>query len=232
MTVAVPGRREATDRLALVYRGPASVPGCPEAVAELLLRSGHGFTVRYAGPQEEYDLTAGVLARATVYAQPGGGSLRRAHRKLRPHGAAIRDFVAAGGRYLGFCLGAYLAGRSPGFGLLPGDTDQYVRSAGATVSGTGDVVIPVRWREAERQVYFQDGPCFLLDPGARSATVLATYDNGMPAALVASHGQGAVGVVGPHPEATADWFTDVGLRPPQPLATDLGLDLVDEVMRA
>jgi hypothetical protein len=48
--------------------------------------------------------------------------------------------------------------------------------------------------------------------------------------VVAPYGRGAVGVVGPHPEATRDWFVDDGLVPPEPLALDLGLDLVDAVM--
>ena len=39
-------------------------------------------------------------------------------------------------------------------------------------------------------------------------------------------------MVGPHPEATPDWFTDSGLATPAPLALDLGLELVDRVMEA
>ena len=39
-----------------------------------------------------------------------------------------------------------------------------------------------------------------------------------------------MGVVGPHPEATDDWFTDAGLEPPDRLGADLGQDLVDAVM--
>jgi hypothetical protein len=48
--------------------------------------------------------------------------------------------------------------------------------------------------------------------------------------VVAGFGAGRVGVVGPHPEATNDWFTDAGLSRPKRLSTDLGLDLVDTVM--
>jgi len=217
-------------RLALVYRGPASAPGCPEAVAELLRRSRWGLEVAYVGPREELGLTADVLARAALYAQPGGGQLRPAYRRLRRHAPAIREFVRDGGRYLGFCLGGYLAGRSPGFAVLPGDTDQYIASPGATVTDEAEVVTTVRWRGEPRQLYFQDGPYFTLDPSPGGAEVLAVYDNGLPAAVVARYGRGAVGVSGPHPEATRDWFTDAGL--PHTAADDLGLQLLDELMRA
>jgi hypothetical protein len=74
----------------------------------------------------------------------------------------------------GFCLGAYLAGATPGFALLPGNTSQYIASPGATVDTTDDTVIPVRWRGKPRHLFFQDGPVFRLNAGA-DATVLATY---------------------------------------------------------
>ncbi|WP_211589566.1 BPL-N domain-containing protein [Microbispora sp. H11081] len=213
--------------IALVYRGPASIPGCSEAVAALLKASRWGFDVRYTGPHEEIPLSAEALADATVYAQPGGGDLARGYRRLRRFRGPLRDYVARGGRYLGFCLGGYLAGATPGFALLPGDTDQYIGTPDATVRGEEDTLVDVRWRGRDRTVFFQDGPCFLLDPG-NAAHVLATYPNGAVAALVTPYGAGRVGVVGPHPEATDDWFTDAGL--PVRHAWDLGLDLVDAVM--
>lgn len=216
--------------LALVYRGPATTPGCPEAVAELLSAAGHGFDVRFVGPKEDIDLAAKTLAPATLYAQPGGGTLGRAFRKLRRHRDVIRDFVAHGGGYLGFCLGGYLAGATPGFGLLPGDTDQYIVSAGATVHHDRNAVVAVTWRGRKRDLFFQDGPQFLLEPKA-TTTVLAHYPNGTVAAAVTRFGAGRVGVVGPHPEASSDWFSDAGLPAPQPLGIDLGLDLVHAVMQ-
>ncbi|MBX6382332.1 MAG: hypothetical protein IRZ07_05050 [Microbispora sp.] len=213
--------------VALVYRGPASIPGCSEAVAALLEASRWGFDVRYTGPHEELPLSAETLAGAAVYAQPGGGDLDHGYRHLRRHRGLLRDYVAGGGRYLGFCLGGYLAGATPGFALLPGDTDQYIATPGATVDSEEDTLVDVRWRGRDRTVFFQDGPCFLLDPGS-TASVLATYPNGAVAALVTPYGAGRVAVVGPHPEATDDWFIDAGL--PVRRAQDLGLDLVDAAM--
>lgn len=217
--------------LALVYRGKASRPeGCSEAVAALLADA--GFDVQYVGKHEQHRLTQDVLAEAAVYAQPGGGSLGPAYQRMRKHRDSIRDYVAGGGRYLGFCLGGYLAGATPGFGLLPGDTDQYIATRGATVTHEDDTVVQVRWRDRPRELFFSDGAVFRLDrDGPEHVRVLARYPNGEIAALTAPFGAGAVGVTGPHPEATADWFADVGLDPrTHPPATDLGRDLIDDVM--
>lgn len=223
-----------TAPLALVYRGPAARPAaCSDAVAALLRGSPRGFDVRFVGPGGDLPLTPATLARAAIYAQPGGGNLRPAYRRMRKHRDAIRDYVAGGGRYLGVCLGGYLAGATPGFGLLPGDTDQYVTSRGATTRTLDDTVVEVVWRGRRRRLYFQDGPVFVLDPGALTpaagGTVVASYPNGEIAAMVARFGNGRVAVVGPHPEATPDWFMDSGL--PNEPALDLGQDLIETVMR-
>jgi hypothetical protein len=221
--------------LALVHRGPATLPGCPEAVASVLAETRRDLDVRYVGPREDLRLTPDVLADAALYAQPGGGTLRRGWRKMRRHRDDLTGWVARGGRYVGFCLGAYLAGESPGFGLLPGDTDQYVATDHAQIDHTGDAVIAVDWGGRRRSVYAQDPTTFHLDERAGPDTVvLARYPNGAPAALVAPYGAGRVGVVGPHPEATIDWFTDAGLPVPRDggddLARDLARDLVDHVL--
>jgi hypothetical protein len=232
------GRR----RLALVYRGPASLPGCPEAVAALLASGPWDLDVRYVGPEEDLPLSAESLSRAVLYAQPGGGTLDAAYRILRGQRRAIRDFVHGGGRYVGFCLGGYLAGATPGFGLLPGDTDQYIATSGATVHDEDSTVVRVTWRGTPRSVYFQDGPVFVLDTDSGTADtdengdtretgvrILARYDNGTTAALVTPCGAGRVAVTGPHPEATPDWYTDHGLTAQR--TQDLACDLVDSVLR-
>jgi glutamine amidotransferase-like uncharacterized protein len=226
-----PGVPVAVRPRALVYRGPATLPGCPEAVVELLSASRWDFDIRYVGPQERLALTPEVLVAATLYAQPGGATLSRGYKHMRKHRSAIRDFVRSGGGYLGFCLGGYLAGATPGFALLPGDTDQYIASRHATVKSEDDTLVQVSWRGGQRTLFFQDGPHFQLSSDAH-ATVLATYPNNTIAAVVTRFGAGRVGVVGPHPEATPDWFTDAGLSMPQRLGYDLGLDLVDTVMTA
>lgn len=215
--------------LAVVYRGPASCNGCSESVATLLRNSPTGFRTEFCGPNEDRDISSQVLAGAAVYAQPGGGSVESAWRRMRRYADDIRDFVHRGGHYLGFCLGAYLAGATPGFNLLPGDTDEYISSPGAGVRTEDDTLIRVRWRGRPRTMYFQDGPLFRLRPGA-PAVVLATYDTGAPAAVIAAYGSGRVGAVGPHPEADRSWYQGAGLTNPTGIHFDLGYDLVESTM--
>jgi hypothetical protein len=212
-----------TRPLALVYRGPASTPGCSEGVAALL--DSAGFHPAYCGPDEEYAVSGETLAKAAVYAQPGGGDLDPAWRRMRDHADEIRGYVRGGGNYLGFCLGGYLAGATPGFGLLPGDTDQYPGSSGAHLRSTKDMVLPVTWRGTEHRMYFQDGPMFQLRSDA-AATILATYSSGAVAAAVVPYGRGRVGVVGPHPEADQSWFSGEHLDSTDALHPELGRDLI------
>jgi len=131
---------------------------------------------------------------------------------------------------MGMCFGAYLAGRDPGFDLLPGDAFGWAGSTGASVPDDRDTVIPVTWRGRRRHVYFQDGPGFRVDR-PEGTTVLATYANGVPAALVARFGSGRVGVTGPHPEATRTWFADAGLENPDGYSPDLAHDLITTTTR-
>lgn len=218
--------------LALVYRGKAARPhACSAALADLVAGSPRAFRVEYVGPGQPVPLTDDALRRASLYVQPGGGELVRAYRRMRRHRASIRRFVRTGGRYLGVCLGGYLAGSTPGFALLPGDVDQYIASRGATVHSEDETVVPVDWRGRTRYAYFQDGPCFRFNAHARDVTVLARYDNGEIAAAVARFGTGRVGVVGIHPEADESWYAEGALHDPDGPDTDLGHDLIEELMR-
>lgn len=220
-----------TDRppLALVYRGRASCAGCSEAVANLLRTGPTRFDVAFCGPGEQTPITAATLASARVYAQPGGGSVRAAWRHLGDQAEALRGWVRAGGCYLGFCLGGYLAGASPGYQLLDGDTQQYIKTPGASVQDTDDTVVPVLWGNQLRHMYFQDGPVFELAGGA-TGRVLATYDNSAAAAVVAAFGAGRVGLVGPHPEADATWYQGADLTNPDGIRLDLGYDLIEQAL--
>ncbi len=207
--------------LAIVYRGPAALPGCPEAAANALASSRYRFRVEFT------DSPARNLGRAALYCQPGGGSLKPAWRRLRKDADAIAEFVRAGGRYLGFCLGGYLAGDDPGFGLLDGSTDSYVGAPGSEVRDEDPQLIDITWNGQRRTLYFQDG-CF-FKPGP-ATEVVARYPNGLAAAVITPFGAGWVGVVGPHPEATDDWFIDDDLPVPTRTSVDLAHDLIHRLV--
>ena len=62
--------------------------------------------------------------------------------------------------------------------------------------------------------------------------MLATYSNGLAAAVVARYGRGSVGVSGPHPEAPASWYSESGLTNPNGVRLDLGYNLVEATIKA
>ncbi|MFF1818394.1 BPL-N domain-containing protein [Kribbella sp. NPDC058245] len=217
------GWREPRRRV-LVYRGVASGPELSEAAAALVLAWDRSAKIVYVGPGEKVKVTPEVLAGAALYVQPGGGQdIAGAWDDIRDTADAVRDWVRGGGRFLGICMGAYLAG-SEGFDLVPATTDGYIDTPGATVQGEADTVIALTWRDKPRHVFFQDGTAFIdLKP---DTTVIARYDNGTVAALTAPYGEGRVGVVGPHPEADQSWYDDAGLTNPDGVKFDLGVDLI------
>lgn len=93
----------ATRPKALVYRGSAACDGCPESVAHLLRTSPSNYEVTYAGPKEKVDITEESLSQVDVFAVPGGPG--GTWPKLKPYKDIVRNFVADGGKYMGFCLG-------------------------------------------------------------------------------------------------------------------------------
>lgn len=96
---------------ALVYRGPASLPGCSEAVADLLSSSSWNFDVRFVGPDEELQIDDATLYSAALYAQPGGGDVDGAFAHLRRHVPAIQQYVRSDRHYREYydCDAAILA---------------------------------------------------------------------------------------------------------------------------
>ena len=217
--------------IAVVYRGEAGCEGCSEAVGEMLEKSKFRFKVIYAGPREAVQVNDETLEGAIVYAQPGGGDdTELALSKLGPGAvAAVRSFVARGGRYLGICMGAYLAG-SPGFALIDGVPLQYWGRPGALVADYKGTVTPVVWGGKQRFVYYESGSTVVFRPTAKNVQVLASYPNKDVAVSITPFGRGKVALSGPHPEADKSWYESQGLVNPDGYKTDLGEDLIAAMM--
>jgi glutamine amidotransferase-like uncharacterized protein len=245
-----------TKHTALVYRGPAADcngDGCSEALATLLKSVNEwNFHVQYVGSEDEGDMSVkeGLqLPDAILYAQPGGGRTEKeAFKHLEECAPDVREFIRNGGRYLGICMGAYLAGNSD---IFPGfdfgfEACQYIYAPNATVTDDEDTIVQVNWNmrtgpqaghTIPRCMYFQDGPYFIPENGKSDQIILAKYMTDDPtddynyiAAMVLQCGKGWVGVCGPHPEADRSWYDEKNL--PFPGSTvDLGLDLINTLMR-
>jgi len=138
-----------------------------------------------------------LLSRASVWIQPGGPNFYQSRHMLRTGVfQQVKDFVAAGGGFVGFCGGGYMAQSTNGYGLglLPGNAyrhDQYT------------IKTEVSWKGQKRFLHFEHGPQFERASGVE---VVATYSwNGAPAAVRGQYGGGKVFLSGPHPEALDDW---------------------------
>ncbi|WP_460149347.1 BPL-N domain-containing protein [Pseudomonas sp. H1_A03] len=190
-----------------IYRGPAGCDDCSENVAKALHRLNPSYHIDFVGADEQVDITPQTLARYDLYVQPGGGQdIPGALRSLGDARIdAIRGYVAGGGRYLGLCMGAYLADDS-NFGLIPLDLDSEAGRPGFEVSGIADAAVQVTWKGNVDHVFYQDGPYF---PSAHTSVpyeVIATYRNGDVAAARYTYEKGVVVLSGPHPEAGREWF--------------------------
>jgi len=211
--------------IAVIYRGLATAEGCPEVCATALEGP---YQIKYAGPAYS-DILAALndpSEKAALYVQPGGGdNMEVGWNAVKDFSEGLKSWVQKGGHYIGICMGGYLAGTEPGFGLLEGwESASYTETEGAEVTDMKDALVTVHWRDVHRQVYFQGGPCFKPcdDCDRGKAVVLATYSNNQVAALALPLGNGSVGVCGPHPEAPSDWYTDIGGK----AVTELFVDLV------
>ncbi len=217
--------------IALVYHD-ASTDGCAQALATMIQNNTKWhFKVLLVGPSESISVQAGLaMPGVKIFAEPGAtGDDTTSLAAQKGNIRAIRKFVKNGGRFLGVCMGGYLAGKDE-FGLFPVPANEYIKRPRASTANTADTVIPITWRGKVRQMYFQDGPSFILTPRTSGVTVLATYSNGEVAAAVARYGKGKIAVSGPHPEADQSWYSAYNLLYPGS-TQDLGDDLIDTLMQ-
>ncbi|MDW5416933.1 BPL-N domain-containing protein [Iodobacter sp. CM08] len=211
----------------LIYNGPGTCQGCPEAIGHVLKKA--GFNIQYIKPGQ---LTKRNFLKAAMYVQPGGSDDASevmdalSENEIRN----LKSFVFNGGKYLGICSGGYLAGQHivdedkvKSFGLLP--TTVYEEQEDAEPK-----IETIRWKNKKLSVYFQSGPAFNLNH-MPNADIWAIYKNtGNGAALINNYGHGRVGVIGPHLEGTRDWFEDNDLEFPG-LSHDLLMDFINALLQ-
>lgn len=161
-----------------------------------------------------------------LIAIPGGFGDADSYDYLMPnHEQQIRNFVAAGGHYLGICMGAYWADTDY-FGLLNNiRVTQYIRHPTACTRRPHAKEMPIIWQGIKTSMYFYDGCTFA---GTGYDTV-ATYPNGSPMAVM----QDRVGLIGCHPEADRHWYESYTWMQRQWFGGQHGLllNFVDELLR-
>ena len=219
--------REDTIRVA-IYRGPASCEDCSEVVKRSIEKLGPRYKIDFVGADERVDISEDSLAGYDIYVQPGGGQdIPRALKDIgKERARAIRAFVHGGGRYLGLCMGAYLADAN-NMKLVDQYIDGEAGRPGFPIDSSDDAAIVVNWKGRRENIFFQDGPYMLPAIGDDRFRTIATYENGDIAAARYGYGDGLVVLTGPHPEADASWFDDAGIPRSKMPSDDLARDLME-----
>jgi glutamine amidotransferase-like uncharacterized protein len=191
------GRREGAKARTAVFLGRGTFPASAQAVVRRLDEADLAPRLLF-----EEHLTADGLAGVRLLVMPGGWAPTQQEALGQRGRAALRAFVEGGGRYMGICAGAYLActtvawqGREYPYalGLARGRASGPVEGL-APWPAAGRVEIRAGGR-AVPAVYA--GGCALEIDGA---TVLATYSDGLAAAVEVGLGEGRILLLGVHPE--------------------------------
>jgi glutamine amidotransferase-like uncharacterized protein len=135
-----------------------------------------------------------------LIAVPGGFGDASTYKTLfKNNKKCVKNFVAAGGKYLGICMGAYWAG-SHYLNILDNvDAVQYIRRPNTDTRRPHAKNIKITWNETDTKMFFYDG-CALVGNG--KFDTIATYANGDPMAII----QKNIGLIGCHPESEQFWY--------------------------
>jgi glutamine amidotransferase-like uncharacterized protein len=121
----------------------------------------------------------------------------------RNHIRAIQDYVEAGGKYLGICMGAYWAS-SLYFDLVPLAIGQYIVTEDSGIDHEYPTVAKISWQGVEHNMYFYDGCTFHATN--KNTEIVARYQNGYPMAVIENN---QIGLIGCHPESEPWWFIGI-----------------------
>lgn len=197
------GKPPARKRVALIYNGPVSAEDCPEAAAAVAKRA--GLAVRFVSDVGQLPR---LLDHSAVFILGGtGDDLHPLLKAFTPNvTAALKNYLRQGGRYLGICGGGFMASTAwdedgrhvEALSIIPAKSAVFRQDFSARI-------LPIRWRNDIRPMFFKAGPCFHLAPSRETVEVFGYYGDGSVAALLSTYGKGRVAVCGPHPEARESW---------------------------
>ncbi|MCO6044831.1 BPL-N domain-containing protein [Aeoliella sp. ICT_H6.2] len=203
-------------RVAIYDHSDGSANG-PKNLLRILTQKS-GFAAERVTPEQ---IRSGVLKRFDVLIMPGGSASSQSSHLQDAGLSRVREFVQAGGGYVGICAGSYLATThySWSLGILNArvwDRTHWDRGTGTvhlglTQSGQEALTHP----NPAAEVHYAQGPLLVrgLDAELPAYEVLASYQSGigkrgavaevMPhthAIVRSMHGEGRVICYSPHPE--------------------------------
>ena len=211
---------------ALVYKGPGSCTdgdcsGAAAHMAEL-----EGFEIRFIGPKE---ISPELFEGVDLYIQPGGQSSVLDVEMDAGLQQNIRNFVASGGAYVGFCAGGFFAMSHigeprdfTGLGLIDGEAFSF-RELGSEVAAA---ILPVQWFDQLIEIYWEGGPYFPEEYLPETAEIFGRYPSGKPSNIRSQYGLGRVTITAFHPEAPESWRRYFGLKDQDGLDYDQAREMI------
>lgn len=143
-----------------------------------------------------------TLEKSAMIVFPGGiGDAALWTKILGDKKKSVQDYVARGGKYLGICMGAYWADHNYFDVLKDLECVQFIKQPATETTRSYGTVVDVMWFNRDTKMYFYDG-CAIRGTGR--CEVFAKYKSNHDWAAIV---QENVGVIGPHPESTYEWFT-------------------------
>ncbi|MBC7395892.1 MAG: hypothetical protein H7333_00490 [Bdellovibrionales bacterium] len=210
---------KATRAIGIVWNGDgACTDGCIQGGVTAV--NDVGLTLRYVNqntPATTPAQIAEIFADAKVWVMPGGHSLQEVQAMTPALRNGLRQFVANGGGYVGWCAGAFSATDEvgttgePGLGLMPGSSKVFISSNKRNAYGAS--IEKLSWISGAHDFYLEGGP--YLYNLASSVEVIARYpDQVSIAAARTAYGNGRVYISGVHPEAPIWWWSGTAINDP------------------
>lgn len=205
-----------------VFQGAGVSASCERLIATLTADQGDKFAVSRLTPEQ---IRNGRLADFDVLVHPGGSGSKQAESLGKEGRLAVRNYIQAGGGYLGVCAGAYLATNDYTWSLDLIDAKVVDKKHWARGNGAVTIRLSSQGSEffkhdsSEMSIHYAQGPLLSRkewdDPSVPDYESLAIYateiaEKGAPrgvmegtsAAVRARFGKGRVFCFSPHPELT------------------------------
>jgi Biotin-protein ligase, N terminal len=209
---------------ALVWGGPgACKDGCLDSAIYVTKLA--GFEPMIVTP-ENFDIS--LFEKAKIWIQPGGKSGAASNAMGPFMRQQLKNFIAQGGGYVGFCAGAFLTTtrvgetRVEGLGIVPGNTRVFRRAKG--YPSVERMITP----QGLQFHYWEGGPWFSLNKNElKNITVKSRYEtNNKINGLETTFGLGRISVTGTHPEAPKWWYEDAHINDADGLDHELAANMI------
>lgn len=210
------------ETIAIYVQYPIADLECAQAFGEVCKKK---YKIKYLNHST---LTKKALKKVDCLVFPGGlEDSDNFDFLLKDKKKIVEDYVANGGKYLGICMGGYLAGKYY-FNLLKNvNPVQYIKRKHAELKHEQESIVSIKWKNKLLNMFFYDG-CALIGDESGFETI-ARYKNGDPMAII----QGNVGIIGCHPESPKYWYEENSFEKYWHKGKDheLLLDFIEELMQ-